>query len=72
MRNTEKITIGSRLWEYMKMNPMSITKLAAMIGIGRATLLSISNEIVEPRNEVRCKIEKFLKEQLTDSTASLK
>ncbi len=53
----------NRLWDYMIDNPMSSEELAKKIGITRPTLLSIAYDRVEPRHEVRCKIEKFLKEQ---------
>ena len=55
--------INDRLWDFMIDNPMGSKELAAKIGITRQTLLSIAYDKVAPRHEVRCKIEKFLKEQ---------
>ncbi len=60
MEEQNKMEIAERLWDYMKQNPMSSVKIAAKIGIGRTTLLGIVHDNVIPRNEVRCKIEKFL------------
>lgn len=57
------LDITNRLWDFMINNPMSSQELAEKIGITRPTLLSIAYDKKEPRHEVRCKIEKFLREQ---------
>jgi len=59
-----KTDIGSRLWEYMKKNPLSSVEMAKNIGIAYTTLINIARKDTEPRMEVRCKIEKFLQEQI--------
>ena len=58
--------INDRLWDYMIDNPMSSKELAIKIGITRDTLLAIAYDKGTPRHEVRCKIEKFLREQSND------
>ncbi len=63
MRKQTRTDIGQRLWDWMTSNPMNTESVAAMIGISRNSVLTIARGGTEPRNEVRCKIEKFLKEQ---------
>lgn len=59
----QRTDIGKRLFDWMIQNPMNAESVAAKIGISRNSVLSISRGANEPRNTVRCKIEKFLKEQ---------
>ena len=63
MRKQTKTDIGQRLWDWMTSNPMNSESVAKMIGISRNSVLSIVRGSTEPRNEVRCKIEKFLKDK---------
>ncbi len=63
MKEIKRTDIGSRLWEWMKMHPMNASDVADKIGIARNSVLYIARGAIEPRNIVRCKIEKFLKEQ---------
>lgn len=63
MRNITRTDIGERLFNWMIKNPMSMVSVAEKIGISRNSVLSITRGATEPRNEVRCKIERFLKEQ---------
>ncbi len=63
MRKQTKTDIGQRLLDWMIQNPMSTGAVADLIGISRNSVLSIARLASEPRNEVRCKIEKFLMEQ---------
>lgn len=62
MKKIAKTDIGERLFEWMIDNPMNTEEIAKLIGISRNTVLSISRGVTEPRNKVRCKIEKFLKD----------
>lgn len=60
MRKQTRTDIGKRLFDWMIKNPMNAESVAKMIGISRNSVLSIARGFTEPRNEVRCKIEKFL------------
>ena len=63
MRKRERTDIGQRLVDWMTDNPMTIVEVAKLIEISPNSVLSIARGATEPRNKVRCKIDKFLKEQ---------
>lgn len=63
MRKRTRTDIGQRLLDWMMQNPMSTGAVADLIGISRNSVLCIARGSSEPRNEVRCKIEKFLKDK---------
>jgi hypothetical protein len=57
-----KTDLGKRLMDWMIDNPTNAENVAVKVGVSRNTILSVIRG-VEPRTEVRCKIEKFLKSE---------
>ncbi len=71
MKRRTRTDIGQRLLEWMTNNPMNVESVANKIGISRNTVLGIARGATEPRNEVRCKIDKFLKEENNRSVVTI-